>query len=154
MPSDISSPVTKRKKIPTPEVRDALQRELSKSQDLICEMIEFSKNGDSTEKGLKGFELERCLHRLWSFREFREDNWSRALTVLQVALKQEIFADFSLKQCEGLKIILEDIVSSALTENSDLERCTKLLREIGLNPWKGIGIPDKRESDENRNKEK
>ena len=98
----------------------------------------FAKAADLIELSNAGFRLAHLLADLWELRDEREDDWSDLLNVLQAALAKEEFERFSPNQCYAIGVVISDHLAAGAVDIDDIERSIKLLREAGLDPWKGI----------------
>lgn len=124
--------------ISTPARRDALRRALAAAANEAMRMESFAGGGDLVELSNAGFALRFALEDLWDLRKEREEDWGDLLNLLQGALAQEEFERFKAHQCQTIRTIIVDHLSSGVTDIDDIERSIKLLREAGFDPWKGI----------------
>jgi hypothetical protein len=79
-----------------------------------------------------------ALGELWKFRKEREPDWGDLLNLLQGALAKEEFEHSCSQQCIAISTIVRNHLTANEVKLDDLENSIKLLREVGLNPWKGI----------------
>ena len=79
-----------------------------------------------------------ALGELWTFRNEREPDWGDLLNLLQGALAKEEFERSGPKQCTAISAIVRHHLTADEVKLDNLENSIKLLREAGLNPWKGI----------------
>jgi hypothetical protein len=121
-----------------PARRDAIRRGLAMAERLAREMESSARVSDLMELSNAGFALVATLDELWDLRDEREDDWGDLLNLLQGALAKEEFEKFSIRQCAAIRMIIADHLDAGCVDMDDIERSLRLLREAGLDPWKGI----------------
>ena len=121
-----------------PARRDEIRRCLIKSTEAAGNLETYAAAGEKIELSNEGFRLRQLLDDLWELRSEREVNWGDLLNILQGALKQEEFERFSFDQCQAIRTIVADHLGAGAVGDDDIERSVELLRETGLDPWRGI----------------
>ena len=117
---------------------DTLQRHLAAAEHWAAEMAASAQTGNLLELSNAGFALGATLDELWALRGEREADWGDLLNLLQGALAKEEFERYSAPQCAAIGKIIRDHLAADQVELDDLEHSIGLLREAGLDPWKGI----------------
>lgn len=124
--------------------RDAVRRAVGRAIVCTDRMTEAARIGDAMELSNAGFDLLNVLDELWTLRANREPNWRDLLNLLQGALSREHFEAYTTEKC----VAINDVVSSHLkawtVENDDIRSSISILRQAGLDPWKGISAPSER----------
>jgi transcriptional regulator with XRE-family HTH domain len=118
--------------------RQAVRHHLAAAERWANEMMSDAQTGNLMELSNSGFALTAVLDELWALRDEREADWGDLLNLLQGALAKEEFERFSTQQCTAIRKIITDHLAGGYVEIDDLERSIRLLREAGLDPWKGI----------------
>src|SRR6266498_122695 len=121
-----------------PARRDIIRRNLATAERLAREMESSARVSDLMELSNAGFALTAALDELWDLRDEREDDWGDLLNILQGALAKEEFGKFSIQRCAAIRMIIADHLDAGCVDMDDIERSLRLLREAGLDPWKGI----------------
>jgi len=121
-----------------PARRDEIRRCLIKAAEAAGNLETHAGAGEKIDLSNEGFRLMQLLDDLWQLRSEREDNWGDLLNILQGALKQEEFERFSVEQCQAIHAIVADHLGAGAVGDDDIERSVELLRESGLDPWRGI----------------
>ena len=85
-----------------------------------------------------GFALVQVLDELWAHRNKREADWGDLLNLLQGALAKDDFERYTAQQCTAIKEIISKHLAADEVTLHDIENSIQLLREAGLDPWKGI----------------
>jgi len=88
-----------------------------------------------------GIGLVENLGELWRLRSVRQDDWGAMLNFVQAALSKEEFERFTLGQCQAVESILVTYLGGGLVREEDVGRVRLMLREVGLDPWKGVSAP-------------
>lgn len=111
---------------------------LPRAQALAHELERAAGSGDLIGLSNTGFALVHVLDELWALRNEREADWGDLLNLLQGALAKEEFERYTVRQCAAIKEIISKYLFANEVKLSDFESSVKLLREAGLDPWKGI----------------
>ena len=111
---------------------------LNKAKRLAFEMESYARSGELIDLSNCGFSLTSTLEDLWALRDSRESDWKDLLNLLQGALAKEEFERYSLQQCIAVQKVITEHLADGYIEIDDLERSVRLLRDAGLDPWKGI----------------
>lgn len=111
---------------------------LNKAKSLASEMESYARSGELMDLSNCGFSLIYTLDDLWALRENRESDWKDLLNLLQGALAKEEFERYSVEQCIAVRKVITEHLADGYIEIDDLERSIRLLRNAGLDPWKGI----------------
>ncbi len=85
-----------------------------------------------------GFNLLNALEELWSLRANREPNWRDLINLLQGALAGEPFETYDTVKCVAINEIVSDHLRPWTIEDDDIRSSISILRQAGLDPWKGI----------------
>lgn len=122
-----------------PEVRThTISHCLIRANQIASEWESYAQIGDLIELSNAGFALVAVLDDLWKLRGEREADWGDLLNLLQGALAKEEFERFSIQQCTAIKDLISKHLAADEVTLDDLENSIKLLRETGLDPWRGI----------------
>lgn len=116
----------------------AIGRLLNKAERLARDMELYSQNSELIDLSNSGFSLTHTLDDLWALRSEREADWGDLLNLLQGAIAKEEFERFSAQQCAAIRKTITDHLAGGYVEIDDIERSIRLLRDAGLDPWKGI----------------
>lgn len=122
----------------TPQERYALNRYLAWAKEAASRMVAAAGVADGLELMEAGAELHDHLRGLWRLRKAREDEWAEVLNFVQSALAGEAVDSFTVEQCLLLKKIVFDHLALGVVDEDQPFRVRRLLREAGLDPWKGI----------------
>ena len=102
------------------------------------ELEDAARTGDLMALSNAGFGLTAALDELWEQRNEGETDWADLLNLLQGALAKEEFERYSTQQCAAIKEIISKYLTADEVKLDDIENSIRLLREAGLDPWKGI----------------
>ena len=124
------------------EDRYALRQHLARAKELVARFVDICRRDDPMEQAIVGSELSDELQALWNVRRVREEAWAQVLNFLQSALAQEEFERFQSSYCTAVQKVVVDYLAGGGVDPEAVVRVRMILREVGLDPWKGVSSLD------------
>ena len=108
-----------------------------KAADRLAEAVE---EDDFMEATGSGVELTNQLRELWRLRDSRESEFAEIINMLEIALAKVQFETLSSSQCRFLCQLIDQYVVAGMVDETDVRDARSLLRQAGLDPWRGLSL--------------
>ena len=117
-----------------------IRRWASHAKDTAITLQNAARDEDFMEATSAGVELTDTLSQLWRLRDGREEEFAEIVNMLQLALAKIDFESITVEQCGHLVEIVEKCLLSGLVDETEVRLTRTLLRDAGLNPWRGLSL--------------